>query len=259
MEHNKYKVFTSEDLLKLINNQIKPYNQTIDYLNSDPVYHQLFAGLDISMLNLMCMQVKYTLAGHKPDEFINVINTYADSIINLVPQLKEVSSKISSQASYFSYCMSNAFTTYRKNDLKKFNSICADLDRSNTEFEEIHIKNITNVNSLQNNLCNFIISTLNPVVSEETQWTDYGLEKCLSNDKFIDGTKASLYNSQTIISLTASSVSQSNQIIHEIFGYSSDEIMFTLHGQSQIWNIISKTSKKLETNLNNFKYYPPIY
>lgn len=256
MAYSKYKAFTLDELQKLINQQIKPCIHPIETL-PDPVYDQLFAGLDISLLKLMCIQVKWSLFGHKQDAFVSVLNEYADSIINLIPLWKDLCSKISSEAAYFSYCMKNAFIAYRKNDLEKFNSICSDLKKSLKEFEENNREIISNVNSLQSNLSNFIISKLIPIVSDNTQWTDYGLEKCLSNEKFIDGTKVSLYNSKTIFSFTTNNVSQSIHIICETSGYSSNEIMFTLDGQTQIWNIISETAKKLETSLEEFIFFPP--
>lgn len=256
MANNKYKVFTLDELQILINQQIQPYFYPIETLQ-DPIYDQLFAGLDITLLKLMCIQVKWSLFGHKQDAFVTVINNYADSIINLIPLWKELCSRISSEAIYFSYSMKNALLAYRQADLEKFDSICTDLKKSLKEFEEKNKEIISNVNSLQSNLCNFIISKLIPIVSDKTQWTDYGLEKCLSNEKFIDGTKVSLYNSKTIFSFTANSVSQSIQIICETSGYYSDEILFTLDGQIQIWNIISKTAKKLETKLDEFNYSPP--
>ncbi len=225
---------------------------------NEKVYQMLFHGLDITMLQLMCTQVTWSLANRPKDAFITILLDYANQIIRLIPAWKKVSQTTSVYAKRFCESFTNLSNCFQQQDTeelrKQIRILKKDLSDCSKQSEDI----IGSLQDMQSSLSAFISGKLASAVPDRTQWRNYGLERCLSNDKFIHGTEASIYNGSTMFSLVTATLQQSIDILEPLDpSWSIAEIIFTITGQTNVWNIIYKVSLRLEQLLRTFYYIPP--
>ncbi len=224
----------------------------------EKVYWMLFHGLDIHMLQMMCTQVTWSLAERPKDAFIRILLDYANQIIQLIPAWNAFSQILSVHAKHF--CESHAILLdcLQKQDKEQFIRQVQLLKKDLSVYTQQSKDSFSSLQDMQSSLAAWIEERLAPAVPDHTEWHNYGLELCLSNDKFIHGTEASIYNGSTMFSLVTTTLKQSICILEQLNpSWTAEEIIFTITGQARIWKILYKVSLQLEQILKAFHYIPP--
>lgn len=222
------------------------------------VYKELFDGLDISLLQMMCIQVKHSLERHEKNKFLSVMSDYADKVAELVPAWGKLCSSIAGSSCQLAKDMSQACNAYKNQDKDTASQLADGIKDSLQDFKENFSEEISSVTKMQENLSNFITGELSPAISENKD--DSGLDKCFSNEIFINGTEASVYNGSILFSFISSTVLQSIDILGKAdSSWTLDGKIFSISGQSQIWEIIQGVLQELNDRLSGFDYIPPSY
>lgn len=247
----EYKKCTLDELKALVNQRLKAGQVRAANVCADPIYDRLFAGLDFTLLNLMCVQVRWSLETREGGPFLSAMRRYADKIIALIPVWKRLSVQIAAQGEFF----------VRKNQEIRLAAARKDTESVRALFEEVKKRFqafdsgvMTEATTRQSDLANFIMGELEPVVADKKRWTECGLERCLSNDAFIGGTEASLYNAKTLFSFVTQNICQCIVIIEAENAASSASVLFTLDGQAGVWNCTAGITKRLLLEINEFTY-----
>jgi len=249
-----YKTYKLEELTTVLNdaNPVNPDKK------SDPedVYNKLFAGMDFKLLSLMCTQIKWSLASKKVDGFLKIIDEYADRVIEIAAAWKDLCKIIVERTGIAAKDFNNICRCYfnsRENELPEL------FLKSKKMLESFYIEiepRILSISSKQNNLANYLAEAVYPETKniDIRKYREHGLELCLGNEKLIKGTESSLRNASLFFSFINSSIEISIKIISDETIITSDEIVFTIHGQAGLWEVFSDVTHTMSKYLGEFKY-----
>lgn len=253
----QYQEYTLEELLFYLQENYKISDIYIPKADKD-IYQLLFCGLDTTMLQIMCTQVTWSLSRRPPDTFITTLLEYANQITDLIPLWQTMSHLISIHAKQICKDITGLSNTFQQQLTEKLIIQITRIKNHLCDFSKETEANILSLQKKQSNLSTFIAEKLTYAIPDQTKWENYGLELCLNNDKFINGTKASIYNGSTMFSLVIATLNQSIGILKQPDPlWDISEIVFTILGQATIWEIIYNVCLQLNNILNTFHYIPP--
>lgn len=253
----QYQEYTLEELLFYLQENYKISDIYIPKADKD-IYQLLFCGLDTTMLQIMCTQVTWSLSRRPPDTFITTLLEYANQITDLIPLWQTMSHLISIHAKQICKDITGLSNTFQQQPTEKLIIQITRIKNHLCDFSKETEANILSLQKKQSNLSTFIAEKLTYAIPDQTKWENYGLELCLNNDKFINGTKASIYNGSTMFSLVIATLNQSIGILKQPDPlWDISEIVFTILGQATIWEIIYNVCLQLNNILNTFHYIPP--
>lgn len=222
----KYVKYSQEEVKELL---------TINLVEKESVYEKLFKGFNPRKLEIVYQNMNFGLKKYE-DDFAKILLDYADRIHLLLKSWKYITADIFKLSKIILEVME-----------KRVEVSSLKLEIEN--FEGQKLARVEETIERGDELENFIIGKLKPIIKKEREKLSSDLEECYKNSIFIENPEAGFHNGRMLFSLVVDNVKNCLENIKNI-NISTEELDFYFIGTGEIWKGVYCIMEKLKNELD---------